>query len=167
MNKKVGIALTAFAAMLLLCCLGFFFTLRSATKKITEVIAKDQVFVSNVINSTAKNWDENEFSKFADDTFNTPEKRAETKKLFLTLKKNLGPLVSLGEVAPGAKAFRPTTDGDGNGFLVSLTAKAKFEKGDGIFTVVVRNVKEKMTITSISLDPDKSPSATNPASNNP
>jgi hypothetical protein len=105
-----------------------------------------------------------EFSKFADDSFNTPEKREETRKLFATLKKNLGPLVELGEVTTGAKAFKANNQGNEQGFFISLTAKAKFEKGNGVFTVVVKNYKEQMKITSISLDPDK---ATPPDSNKP
>jgi hypothetical protein len=76
-------------------------------------------------------------------------------------------MLSLGEVTPGAKAFRANADGSERGLLVSITAKAKFEKGNGIFTVVVRNVGEKMTVTSISLDPDKTLATGNSAINKP
>lgn len=167
MNKKVGIGLAIFAGLTLFCCLGVFFYLKSTIAKITDVMAKDQVFVANVLKSTTKNWDEAEFSKFADETFNTPEKREGTRKLFLTLKKNLGPLETLGEVIPNGKSFQANNNGASKGFLITLTAKAKFEKGNGIFTVVVKNHQEKMTITSISLDPDKSAGDTSPSSNNP
>ncbi len=155
MNKKVGIGLAVFLALLVICCTGIFFFFKTATGKIMETVSKDQVFVANVLKSTTKNWDENEFSKFADDSFNTPDKREETRKLFATLKKNLGALVELGEVTTGTKAFKANNEGNGQGFFVSLTAKAKFEKGNGVFTVVVKNFKEQMKITSISLDPDK------------
>jgi hypothetical protein len=167
MNKKVGIVLAVFAALLVLCCLGGFFYVKSVADKITGVVAKDQVFVANVLKSTTKNWDENEFSKFADESFNTPEKREGTRKQFALLKQKLGPLVSLGEVVPDSKAFRANTGGKANGFFVSMTAKAKFEKGDGVFTVVVKNYQDKMTITSIGIDPDNSPGKVNPGSNNP
>lgn len=166
MNKKVGIAITVFAALMLFCCLGFVFTLKSATAKITEVITRDQTFVATVLKATAKDWDEGEFSKYADSSFNSPARREETKKLFASLKKNLGVLVSLGEVTPGSKVLG-SNNGASNGLFISLTAKAKFEKGDGIFTVVVKNVKEKMTVTAISLDPDKSSVNAGQASNNP
>ena len=74
--------------------------------------------------------------------------------------------MSLGEVTPGSKVLG-SNKGASNGLFISLTAKAKFEKGDGIFTVVVKNVKEKMTVTAISLDPDKSSVNAGQASNNP
>ena len=167
MNKKVGIGLTIFAALVLLCCIGGIFTLKSAAAKLTEVISNDQIFVTKVLQASATTWDENEFSKFADESFNTPASREKNKKLFLTLSKNLGPLVSLSEVMPGSKSLKANTDGNGNGFFVTLTAKGKFEKGEGVFTVVVKNVKEKMTIMAISLDPVQPDTKTNPASNTP
>ena len=157
MNKRAGIVWVIAATVLVSCCLGTFFFAQSFTKRVGETIAKDQKFVATVLNSSAKNWDEGEFSKFADESFNAPAKREATKKLFSTLKQHLGGLVSLGEVTINKDASRSNNNGTTQGFFMSFTAKAKFEKGNGIFNVTVKNIKDQMTIYTIGLDPDKAP----------
>ena len=156
MNKKAGIVWVIAALVLISCCLGTFFFAQSFTKRITETMAKDQKFVTTVLTSCTKTWDEDLFSKSADESFNTPAKRAETQKLFATLKEHLGGLVSLGDVTFSKEASRSNNNGTAQGFFVSFTAKAKFEKGNGIFTVTVKNIKDQMKIYTIGLDPDKS-----------
>jgi hypothetical protein len=155
MNRKIAVVFAVFMGLLVLCCSGIFFYVKSVTSKITDLVIKDQKFVSNVLQSCTKNWDENEFSKFADPSFNTPEKRQETRKLFATLKQNLGPLVTLGEVTTDKKTFRAASDNTAQGFFVALKAKAKFQKGEGVFSVTVKNFKDKETIFAIGLDPVK------------
>ena len=161
MSKKIGIIFAVLAGLLVLCCLGGGFYLKSFAGRVNEIITKDQAFVSKVLNSTAKTWDEKEFSPFADDSFNTPTRKAETQKLFATLKQKLGPLVTLGEVIPDKKAFRANSDARGQGFFVSFTAKAKFERGTGVFTVMVRNRKDQMKVYDISLDPERPSNSSN------
>jgi hypothetical protein len=168
MNKKFGIVAAVLGGILLLCCLGGFFFINGALSKVGETIKADQAFLDKALKATAKNWDESEFSLYADESFNTPEKRETTKKLFSTLKQRLGSLVSLGTIEPltRGRAFRTGTQkGADQGFFVSFRAKAKFEKGNGVFEVMVKNNKDKHTIYEISLNPDTL-SADDPAANN-
>lgn len=155
MSKKIGIIFAVFAGLLILCCLGGFFYLKGIANRITDVVKKDQAYVTLALNSTASTWDEKEFAPYADASFNTPQKRAETQKLFGTLKQKLGRLIKLGGVVPDTKTFRANSDGTGQGFFVTLTAKATFEKGTGVFTVTVKNVKDQVKIYNISLDPER------------
>ncbi len=157
MNKRAGIVWVIAATVLVSCCLGTFFFAQSFTKRVGETITKDQKFVTTALNSSAKNWDESKFAKFADESFNEPAKREATQKLFATLKQNLGGLLSLGEVTVNKDVSRANNNGTAQGFFLSFTAKAKFENGDGIFSVTVKNLKDQMKIFTISLDPDKTP----------
>jgi hypothetical protein len=155
MNKKIGTILAVFALFLVLCCLGGFFYIKQVADRINKVIAKDQAYVTQALNTTAKSWDEQIFSTFADDTFNTPAHRAETKKQFAMLKDKLGMLVNLGEVTTDKKSFK-ANNGSAQGFYVSFTATAKFEKGNAVFSVTVKNLNEQMRIFDISVNPLKS-----------
>lgn len=153
MNKKVGIVLAVVGALLLLCCLGAIFFTKGVAEKVTETINRDHSFVEKALNATAKTWDEEEFSKYAEASFNTPARREETRKLFATLKKNLGAMTSLEKPVEEKKSFKADSSSADPGFLVTLTAKAKFEKGGGVFTVTVKNYKAQTKITDIHLDP--------------
>ncbi|MEI8281829.1 MAG: hypothetical protein WCG75_05450, partial [Armatimonadota bacterium] len=131
MSKKTGIILAVILFVALLCCSGTFLFMKNVMTKVNEAVVSDQKFVATVLKATASKWDESAFSPYADDSFNTPEKREETRKQFETLNKNLGPLVSLGEVVQDMKALRANNTGIEKGFFVSFTAKAKFAKGTG------------------------------------
>jgi hypothetical protein len=110
MGKKVGIASAIFIGVIILCCLGGGFTVRQFLGRIKETVTKDQTFVRTALTATAKNWDEKDFSIFADDSFNEPSKKEETRKLFVTLKEKLGTLVSLGTVElQRSNGFRPAS----------------------------------------------------------
>ncbi len=153
MSKKVGIVLAVVGAILLLCCLGGIFFTKSVTAKIFESVDKDKAFVATALNATAKTWDEEAFATFADESFNTPTRREETRKLFATLKQKLGPMLSLEEVIDDKKSFKADNSGTTQGFFVTLHANAKFQKGTGVFTVTVKNLKDQIKITDIHLDP--------------
>lgn len=168
MNKKFGIIAAVIGGLLLVCCLGGFFFINGALGKVRDTIKADQAFLDKALKATAKDWDEKEFSLYADESFNTPEKREATKKLFASLKQRLGSLETLGAVEPagGKGSFRAGTQkGADQGFFVSFRAKAKFQKGNGVFEVMVKNNKDKHTIYEISLNPDTL-SAEDPAANN-
>lgn len=156
MNKKVGVVAAIFLGVMVLCCLGSLFMARQAFNKVRETVTKDQEFVAKALEDTAKTWDEKAFATYADESFKTPDKQEQTKKLFVTLKEKLGPLVKLGEVKVlNRSAFRSSTNGDAQGFFVSFRAAAKFQKRDGVFDVTVRNYKDQKTIFAISLNPDE------------
>jgi hypothetical protein len=157
MSKKTGIILAVIVFIAILCCSGTFMFMKNVMTKVNETVVNDQKFVATVLKATAAKWDENAFSPYADDTFNTPAKREETRKQFESLNKNLGPLVSLGEVVQDMKALRANNTGVEKGFFVSFTAKAKFEKGNGVFSVTVKNLQNQTKIYAIALNPDKSP----------
>ena len=173
MGKKVGVASAIFVGLIILCCLGGGFTIRQFLGRIKETVSKDQTFVRTALTATAKNWDEKDFSIYADDSFNQPSKREETRKLFATLKDKLGPLESLGTVElPRSNGFRPANDGSSKGLFLTFIVKAKFQKRDGVFEVTIRNNKDHQAIYAIGLNPDSptlgvSGNSANSANNSP
>lgn len=136
------------------CCLGGIFIAKGVATKLTETLNNDHLFVEEALTATGKTWDEKRFSGYADDSFNTPARREETKKLFATLKSKLGMLTSLEKPVEEKQSFKADSTSADPGFFVTLKAKAKFEKGNGIFTVTVKNYKSKAKIVDIHLDPD-------------
>lgn len=156
MNKKFGIAIAIFLGCLLLCCGGMLYAGNTAFRRIRETVAADRVFVRNALTATAKNWEEADFAPFADDAFNAPDKKEQTRKLFATLKEKLGSLETLDEpVVQRQGAFRSSNTGENRGFYVTFKVHAKFAKRNGIFEVTVRNTKDKKYISDISLNPDE------------
>lgn len=171
MGKKIGVVVAVLGGIFLLCCLGGFFFFRNVFGQLRETVKTDQTFVETALKATAKNWDEKDFAIYADESFNTPERKAETRKLFATLKEKLGPLVSLGEVkAQRRGGFHSVSEGPKAGFYVTFDVKAKFQKRDGVFEVTVRNNKDHHSISAISLNPDDKlslDSSDSPSNNTP
>ena len=153
MSKKVGIILAVLAAIMVLCCAGGFFFFKGFANKIVETSAKDQAFIATALTATAKTWDEKVFSTYADENFNKPEHRESTRKQFANLQKKLGSLVSLQKAVEQKRAFNADSNMPSPGFYITYKANAKYEKGDGVFTVTVRNSKNEIKITDIGLDP--------------
>lgn len=120
--------------------------------EVRDRLTASATFAKEAVTKTAKNWDEADYSFYAGPEFNVPEKKDRTKKMFAVFKQKLGRLVSVEEFKP---ARRGAIEAGQKGFDVRLTADAKFEKGEGRFEVVVRNMKDRKYIADISLKSDQ------------
>ena len=145
------IAAAVVGGAILLCCGGSIFLVSRTVGEVRDRILASAQFAKEAVTKTGKNWDEADFAFYAGPEFNTPEKKERTKKMFGVFKSKLGSLVSVEDFQPMSRRAVEASD---RGFDVRLVAKAKFEKGEGKFEVVVRNTKEKKFVTDISLNSD-------------
>ncbi|MBI1332080.1 MAG: hypothetical protein JST12_13940 [Armatimonadetes bacterium] len=167
MNKKTGVVLAIVAGILILCCAGGAFMIRSMFNQIQETVKTDKEFVKTALTATAKNWDEKDFALYADDSFNKPENKEKTQKLFTELKDKLGSIKTLGDITVLRRGgFRTNDSGTDRGFYITFRASATFEKRDGVFDVTVKNNKDKHVIYSIALNPDAATADSIEAGNN-
>lgn len=157
MNSKTGIALVVVGGVLVACCGGGFFLAKSATEQVQKTISKNKEFVKESLSQIGATWDPKVFDKYADASFKSDEKNARTEKMFVVFKQKLGKLQLLEEVEPdqSKKPFEIVSAQGKQAFLSRLTAKAKFEKGEGVFKVTVQNIANTQSILEIALNSDQ------------
>jgi hypothetical protein len=153
-SKKTGVILTVLSAVLVLCCVGGFFVTNNAFKQIKKTVAEGGEFVTTALKETGRKWDPVVFSQYADEERNTASEKQKTSKMFDVFRVKLGALKSLGAPETSRKQFSQSRD-DRSTFLVGYNVKAKFEKGDGVFEVVLRCTMKTKKILTIRLDSNK------------
>lgn len=155
MNKKTGIIAAIVVGLLVLCCGGGVLLTRSTFQQLKAVLDADRAFVKTSVASFAKDWDEAKFNALAEKSFQEPEKRARTQKMFAAFKAKLGGLKSVGEIEDQKGSLKADTSGERGRFLAGFRLPAVFEKGNGTFEITVLNVGEKKSIFEINLKSDE------------
>jgi ParB-like chromosome segregation protein Spo0J len=117
--------------------------------EVKDRINKSREFAQEAIATTARTWKEEDFAAYASSEFNTPERKAQTKKMFAVFNQKLGKLVKLEPIKdPARRGIRATE----KGFQVSFKTTAEFEKGKGEFEITVQSKGENRVVSDIKLN---------------
>ena len=149
MKSKIAVAGAIFGGLLLCCCGGSVFFMSRTINEVKDRINKSREFAQEAIATTARTWKEEDFAAYASSEFNTPERKAQTKKMFSVFNQKLGKLVKLEPIKdPARRGIRATE----KGFQVSFKTSAEFEKGKGEFEITVQSKGENRVVSDIKLN---------------
>jgi len=149
MKSKIAVAGAIFGGLVLCCCGGSVFFMSRTINEVKDRINKSREFAQEALATTARTWKEEDFAAYASSEFNTPERKAQTKKMFSVFNQKLGKLVKLEPIKdPARRGIRATE----KGFQVSFKTTAEFEKGKGEFEITVQSKGENRVVSDIKLN---------------